>query len=152
MKTLFDTSYIAWIIGTKDILDAVKNKSSRSNIIIIVLMVVFFYWLSDLRPFDKKVSVVTYGEGDTALVLETVKLADGTEYSFRQVSSLQNMEQKMANQNLGLVFPADFDQALASGEPPTLNGYIFWVDHKKRTDWKRSTARLSVKFSVNRCR
>ncbi len=131
MKTLFDTLYIAWIIGTKDILDALKNKSSRSNIVIIVFLVVFFYWLSDLRPFDKKVSVVVYDEGDTALALETVKLADGTEYSFRQASSLQDMEQKIANQNLGLVFPADFDQALASGDTPTLDGYIFWVDRKK---------------------
>ena len=54
MKTLLDTLYIAWIIGTKDILDALKNKSSRSNIIIMVGMVVFFYWMGILRPFDKR--------------------------------------------------------------------------------------------------
>jgi len=131
MKTLFDTLYNAWIIGTKDILEALKNKSSRANIIIIVFMVVFFYWLSDIRPFDKKVSVVVYDEGKTALAFETAKLANGTEYSFRQATSLQDMEQKMANQNLGLVLPADFDQTRVSGGTLTLNGYIFWVDRKK---------------------
>ncbi len=31
MKTLLDTLYIAWIIGTKDILDALKNKSSQGQ-------------------------------------------------------------------------------------------------------------------------
>ena len=31
MKTLMDTLYIAWIIGTKDILDALKNKSSQDQ-------------------------------------------------------------------------------------------------------------------------
>jgi ABC-2 type transport system permease protein len=140
MKTLFDSLYFAWTIGTKDILDALKNKSSRSNIIIIVFMVVFFYWLSDLRPFDKNVSAVVYDEGKTVLAFETVKLADGREYSFRQASSLQDMEQKMANQNLGLVFPVDFDQTLASGGSAVVKGYIFWVDRRK-------VAALEVKYS-----
>ena len=62
MKTLMDTLYIAWIIGTKDILDALKNKSTRANIMLMIGMVVFFYWLGSLRPFDKDVSVVVYDE------------------------------------------------------------------------------------------
>lgn len=140
MKNLLDTLYNAWIIGSKDILEALKNKSSRANIIIIVFMVVFFYWLSDLRPFDKKVRVVVYDEGKSKLALETVKLANGAEYSFRAASSLQDMEQKMANQTLGIVLSADFDQALASGDTPTSNGYIFWVDRKK-------VATLEAKYS-----
>lgn len=144
MKSLMDTLYIAWIIGTKDVLDALKHKSSRSNIIIMILMVVFFYWLSDVRPFDKKVSVVVYDEGKTKQELETVKLANGSEYSFRPASSLVDMEQKMANQNLGLVLPADFDQAPASGDTPILKGYIFWVDRKKVTELE---AKYSQAFS-----
>jgi hypothetical protein len=42
MKNLMDTLYIAWIIGSKDILDALKNKSSRANILLMIGMVVFF--------------------------------------------------------------------------------------------------------------
>ncbi len=144
MKNLRNTLYIAWVIGRKDILDALKNKSSRANIIIIIIMVVFFYWLSDIRPFDKRVSVVVFDEGKSTLVLETDKLADGSEYSFRQASSLQEMEQKMANQNLGLVLPAGFDQTLASGKVTTVNGYIFWVDRRKVTGLE---ARYSQAFS-----
>jgi ABC-type Na+ efflux pump permease subunit len=131
MKSLTDTLYIAWIIGTKDILDALKNKSSRANIIIMIGMVVFFYWMNGVRPFDKGVSVVVYDEGNTNLALEALTLGDGAEYTFRQASSLQDMEQKMAYQNLGLVLPADLDQTLASGSIPTLRGYIFWVDRMK---------------------
>ena len=134
MKILMDTLYIAWIIGTKDILDALKNKSSRANIIIMIFMVVFFYWLGTLRPFDKDVSVVVYDEGNTSLALESVVLGDGATYSFREASSLQEMEQKMANQNLGLVLPVDFDQVRASEGKLTLSGYIFWVDRMKVVD------------------
>jgi ABC-type Na+ efflux pump permease subunit len=131
MKSMLETLHIAWTIGTKDILDALKNKISMSSIIIMIGMVVFLYWMSELRPFDKYVNVVVYDEGDTSLTIESVTLSDGIEYSFREASSLQDMKQKMAYQNLGLVLPADLDQTLASGGTPTLSGYIFWIDRKK---------------------
>ena len=50
MNTLMDNLYVAWVIGTKDILDALKSKNAKSNIIIMVGMVVFFYWLNNLPP------------------------------------------------------------------------------------------------------
>jgi ABC-2 type transport system permease protein len=140
MKTLIDSLYVAWIIGTKDILDALKNKSSRSNLVIMIGMVVFFYWFSTLRPFDKNVSVVVYDEGHTSLTIEKTTLGDGATYSFREASSLLEMENRMANQDLGLVLPADLDQTLASGGTPTLQGYIFWVD-------RREVAELETKYS-----
>jgi len=134
MKKILDTIYIAWIIGTKDILDALKNKSSRANIILMIGMVLFFYWLGVLRPFDKNVSVVVYDEGNTSLSLEEATLTSGATYSFRKATSLQEMETRMAYQNLGLVLPADFDQTLASAGTPTLSGYIFWADRMKVAD------------------
>ena len=129
MNTLNDTLHTAWIIGTKDILDALKNKSMRSNILLMVGMVVFFYYLSVLRPFDKDVRVVLYNEGATSLELDTISLGDGAEYSFREASSLPEMEQMMSHQNLGLVVPADFDTA--SGVTPILKGHVFWADRMK---------------------
>ena len=140
MKKILDTIYIAWIIGTKDILDALKNKSSRANIILMIGMVLFFYWLGVLRPFDKNVSVVVYDEGNTNLSLEEATLTSGATYSFRKATSLQEMETRMAYQNLGLVLPADFDQTLASAGTPTLSGYIFWADRMK-------VANLEAKYS-----
>ena len=144
MKTMMNTLYIAWVIGTKDIMDTLKNKSSRSNIFIMIVMVVFFYWLSALRPFDKDVSVVVYDEGSTGLMIDKATLGDGATYSFREASSLQEMETKMAYQNLGLVLPVDFDQTLASGGTPTLSGYIFWADRLKVTELE---AKYSQAFS-----
>ncbi len=140
MRTLLDTLYIVWVIGVKDILDALKNKSSRSNLIIMVGMVVFFSYFSMQRPFDKNVSVVVYDEGNTNLVLESASLADGAKYSFRKASSLPEMERMMAYQDLGLVLPADFDQTLSSSGTPTLSGYIFWVNRMR-------VAELETKYS-----
>ena len=134
MNNLMDSLYIAWTIGTKDILDTIKNKAAIVNFILMILMVVFFYWLNLLRPFDQDVSVVVYDEGHTNLELNKVTLGDGAQYSFYEASSIQEMEQKMAFKNLGLVLPADFDQVLASGGTPTLSGYIFWADRFKIAD------------------
>ena len=128
---MMDTLYIAWVIGTKDIADALKHKNSRNNILIMLAMVVFFYWLSVLRPFDKDVSVVVYDEGSTSLTIDKVTIGNGATYSFREASSLQDMETKMANKNLGLALPPDLDQTLAARGTPTLQGYIFWADRKK---------------------
>ncbi len=103
-------------------------------------MVVFFYWFGALRPFDKNVSVVVYDEGHTSLTIDKTTLGNGATYSFQEASSLQEMETRMANQNLGLVLPADLDQILASGGTPALSGYIFWVDRLK-------VAELEAKYS-----
>jgi ABC-2 type transport system permease protein len=144
MKAIMDTLYIAWVIGTKDILDALKNKNSRNNIFIMLAMVVFFYWFGALRPFDKNVSVVVYDEGNTSLMIDKIRLGNGATYSFREASSLQEMETKMANQNLGLALPPDLDQTLAAGDTPTLKGYIFWADRMKAGELE---AKYSQAFS-----
>jgi ABC-type polysaccharide/polyol phosphate export permease len=140
MTSFTDTLYFAWIIGTKDIQDALKNKNLRTNIIIMVGMVIFFYWLGTLRPFDKNVSVVVYDAGNSNLTMESISLGEGVEYTFQVASSLDEMMRKMYNQNLGLVIPVDFNRVRASGDQLTLNGYIYWVNRMK-------VAELEEKYS-----
>ena len=140
MKTLKENLYIIWTIGTKDILDVLRNKSALTNFLLMLFMVVFFYWLGTSRPFDKDVSVVVYDQGNSTLMVDEVFLPDGSRYSFRMASSLEEMKTKMANQNLGLVLPADVDTILSSEKTLVLQGYIFWVERSKVAD-------LEVKYS-----
>ena len=140
MKTPQETLYIAWIIGTKDILDAMKHKGIRTNLLVMVVMVLFFYWFGTLRPFDKDVSVVVYDEGHTNLAIEKIQLRDGATYTFHEALSRSEMEWKMAHRELGLVLPADFDQTLISRGTPSVDGYVFWVDRMR-------VAELEAKYS-----
>jgi hypothetical protein len=144
MSALTDTLYLAWIIGTKDILEALRNKSTRNNLVVMAGMVFFFYWLAVVRPFDRDVSVVVYDAGHTSLAIETVKLADGATYTFHRAASLPDMENKMAYRNLGLALPADLDQTLAAGGTPDLKGFVFWADRKNVAALE---ARYSLAFS-----
>ena len=86
MKTFLDNLYMAWAIASKDIVDALKNKNTRINIILMMGMVVFFYWASTLRPFDKRIDTVVYDEGNSNLTSGTAELADG--YTFRFYGSI----------------------------------------------------------------
>jgi len=60
MTIFLDNLYIVWAIGSKDILDALKNKKIRTNIILMMGVVVFFYWASTVRPWDKSIEVVVF--------------------------------------------------------------------------------------------
>ena len=141
MKTnLMDNLYMAWAIGSKDIVDALKNKNTRTNIILMMGMVVFFWWSSTLRPFDKRIDTAVYDEGSSSLTVGPTELADGYTFRFYEAASIHEMEMMMGYKQLGVVIPADFDQTLASGGEATLSGYVLWV-HRARA------AELEVKYS-----
>ena len=126
MKTFLDNIYIIWVIGSKDIMDALKNKNTRANIIMMMGLVVFFYWASTVRPWDKSIEVVVFDEGDTGLFEGTIELSDSFEIRHIEVSSVEQMQRNMRFEHWGLVVPADFEQILASGREPVLTGYVLW--------------------------
>jgi len=144
MKTLLDNLYMAWAIASKDVVDVLKNKSTRNNIILMMGMVVFFYWASTLRPFDKRIDTAVYDEGASSLTVRPTDLADGYTFRFYEATSIHEMEKMMGYKQLGVVIPADFDQILASGGEPTLSGTILWVHRARAAELE---AKYSAKFT-----
>jgi len=126
MKTFMDNLYIIWTIGSKDIIDALKNRKIRTNILMMMGLVVFFYWASTVRPWDKSIEVVVYDEGATGLFEGTIELSDGFEIRHIDVSSSEQMQRNMRFEHWGLIVPIDFEQTLASGGEPVLTGYVLW--------------------------
>jgi len=141
MKKISDALYFAWAIALKDVRDAFKNRATRTNILVLIGMVVFFYWMSNLRPFDKRVNVVILDQGSSSLQLDRTTLQDGSELDFRMADSMSDLEQKMAYQNLGLSLPVDFEEQLASGNQLTLSGYVHWAK-------RGQVAELESKYSA----
>ena len=141
MKKIRDSLYIAWTIAAKDVQDAFKNKATRTNILVLIGLVFFFYWMSSIRPFDKRVDVVVYDQGESNFNFERTELQDGSELDFREASTFEEMEKKMEYQDLGLVIPANIDQVVDSGEELNLTGYIHWGK-------RGQVAELEVKYSA----
>jgi ABC-2 type transport system permease protein len=144
MNSLADTVYVARAIAAKDIADALKNKGTRTNILLIMGMLLFFYWASTLRPFDRRIDVVVYDEGDSGLAVGTAALDGGYSFRFYEATSLQEMERMMGYKQLGVAIPAGFDQELASASTATLSGHILWVHRTKAAELE---ATYSEKFS-----
>jgi ABC-type Na+ efflux pump permease subunit len=138
--TLRDYLYMAWTIASKDIVDALKNKTTRVNIILMAGIVIFFYWSSTPRPLDKRIDVAIYDEGASSLTYDTAELGDGYSFRFSRASSIQEMERIMGYKQLGVVIPADFDQVLAAGGEPTLTGYILWVHRANAAEFEEKYA------------
>ena len=137
---LIDNLYLTWAIASKDIVDALKNKATRTNILAILGFVVFFSWYSNIRPWDKRIDTVVYDKGSTRLGFDAPELTDGYSFEFYEVSSLQEMKRTMALTGeglaLGIVLPGDFAQTFETGDELTLDGYILWVHRRKVSDWE----------------
>lgn len=131
MKRIRESLYIAWTIAAKDIREALTNRATRTNILVLIGLVLFFYWASTLRPFDKRVDVVVYDQVGSNLNLEKTTLQDDSELEFRSADSFEEMETKMAYQDLGLVIPKGIEQEWESGGEAKLVGYIHWASRNK---------------------
>ena len=129
-----------WAIGLKDISDALKNKGTLVNILIVMGMVVFFWWGATPRPFDKKIDVAYFDEGNSSLPTLTQVIGDSYQFRFYEVDSAEEISASMGYKEIGILIPADFDQTLADGETAVLTGYTMWV-------FRNSVSEMESKYS-----
>lgn len=160
---LMDNLYVAWAIAAKDIVEALKNKATRTNIIMMLGMVAFLSTYSNIRPWDKRIDVVVYNEGSTNLMFDTTEVSDGYTFAFYEASSIPEMERMMTLRgmglSMGLVLPVDLDQALEAGGELTVTGYLLWVNRgkvaeletlysEKLTELLGQTVRIELKGNI----
>ena len=115
---------IVWAITAKDIIDAMKNKTTLSVMLTLLFLVVLYQYLPALTSGDQPPRLVVYDADSSPLVTE---LEDSTQFDLRKMLSQQQMEEYLGNMDsvvLGLVLPADFDQYLRSNEQLELDGYV----------------------------
>jgi ABC-2 type transport system permease protein len=139
-----DTLYMAWTIATKDILDVMKNKNTRTNIILVIGMVVFFFWASTPRPFDKRLDVVVYDEGGSGLTDVDTGSVDVYQVEFIETATLDLLIRNMGYKELGLVVPTGFVAGSNSADEVVFTGYIQWQHRTKTAEFE---ARYSQVFS-----
>ena len=129
--TATERARIIWAIASKDILDAIKNRT----VITIVLGMAMMMLSAQAFPLLLKLSAtpraVVYDAGTppdgTSPLIAT--LAEDGHYRITEVDSQQAMESALANLNaevLGLVIPSGFGQALESGTESELQGFVVW--------------------------
>jgi ABC-2 type transport system permease protein len=116
---------IALAIAGKDIIDALKNKTTLSNIVMLFLIMAAYKWMPSLYK-ESDNFLVLLDEGNSQLV---TMLEESTTFNPLLTTSTEAFEGKLDDADVldvGLVIPADFDHRLEAGEQPVLRGYVMW--------------------------
>jgi ABC-2 type transport system permease protein len=161
MKTskisLQDHLRIILTITAKDIGDAIKNKTTITVIISALFMVVLYRLLPILTGSFDAPELIVADPGGSALV---EKLADSQAFYVVVRPDEQAMLKRASvseTANLALLIPPGFDQMLADGRAPELQGYtLYWVKPARAAELRQAAeaelsrlAGQSVRITTN---
>lgn len=114
-------------ITGKDVLDALKNKTILTTLVSALFLAVLFTFLPMLSEDDTPLVFLA----DAGHSEFTAAIAASEAMQVRWYDSAEEMQAdfvQRADRQLALLLPADFDQTLASGEAPRIQGYALnWV-------------------------
>ncbi len=116
-------------ITAKDILEALKNRTTLSALVISPLMVGLYRYLPALTMGSSTLNILVYDPGRTSYWNALEESADPEVYGPYPTQSLMEYDlAKGFTPELGLVIPEDFDQKVADGDNVELDGYVMhWV-------------------------
>jgi len=120
---------IVLAIAGKDILDAIKNKTTIS-VLISALFVFLFYLIFPILEQENIIDLYAVAEPAWISAIE-----DSNTFKVNLYDTQEAMQYRLARrgeQALGLVLPTNFDQLIASGAPVKLQGYLLnWISEKQ---------------------
>ena len=137
---------IIWAIASKDIVMAIKNRTTLANMIIVLLMIMVFRGLPNLIGQEDRFLIV-YDAGDSRLLAE---LETHPQFNPLRATSMQRFRELLDDldvHSLGLVIPADYDHIADSGRQPVLDGYFVWPNRfavdELRSDYEGRLSELA---------
>ncbi len=111
-------------IAAKDIVDAIRNRTTLFTILMVLFMMVAYRLEPSLLNADLAPRLALYDEGQSQLA---AGLGDSAAFDLIPMASQAEMEAYLGNMEivvLGLVLPADLDQSLAADDQIALDGYV----------------------------
>lgn len=125
-------------LASRDILDAIKNRTVLAVLIPAMLMVVLYRFLPDYEVMNEQFRVAVVDQGSSRLIEE---LSEHDQFRVREMPSAEAMQSYLAGRDvkeMGLILPMDFDNLLESGNAINLQGYVVsWADAKQIQEIRR---------------
>jgi ABC-2 type transport system permease protein len=119
-------------IASKDVVDAIKNKSILSQLFTVAFIIVLYRFLPAFESGDALPRLVLYDAGSSKWVAE---LEGSAAFDLVVTDSQAGMEAYVEDMDtvvLGLVLPSDFDARNSNGQEIELEGYfVHWASEKK---------------------
>ncbi|MGD8857902.1 MAG: ABC transporter permease [Chloroflexota bacterium] len=128
---------LVWALASKDIVDALKNKTTLTTIVISLLMVLVYKAFPALTADSDALRVWLYAESPSTLVTE---LERSPLLAVDPVDSLAKLKQVFPHAEsteLAIVIPDSAVAQQQAGQPVTIEGYLmYWVSAEKRAEIK----------------
>lgn len=119
---------LIWAITAKDLLEALKNRTTLANILVAFLMVVVYRELPKWEQQGQPPAVLVYDAGSSALV---EALEESSVVNLYEYGSQVELEERLSSADahkLGIIIPADFDWQVESEASARLTGLtVRWV-------------------------
>ena len=129
-SSVYNHFRIIWAITAKDLVDAIKNKNVLGVVIPALFIIVMYRFMPAITAEDGPPALLIYDAGNPAMML---LLEDSPAVDLYTYESEEQMLYYLTNgelPELGLVIPADFDQAVEAGQSLELQGFMlhFFTD------------------------
>lgn len=128
---------LVWALATKDMVDALKTKTTLTALIISLLMVLFYRYFPALTADGDTLNVLLYAETESTLVTTLERSPALALYTFDSRERLMDAFADAESVELAVVIP---DTAVAqqhAGGPITIDGYLmYWVSPAQRAEIK----------------
>jgi ABC-2 type transport system permease protein len=119
---------IIWAITAKDLLEALKNKTTLFNIVVVFLMMVVYKELPEWEQRGQPLNLLVYDAGTSVLV---ERLEESSAVNLYEYPTREELEEKLSSADehkLGVIIPADFDRQVESGGSAELSALrVRWI-------------------------
>ncbi len=119
---------IVWAIAAKDIVDGLKNRTTLTLLLATALTMLTAQALPLLLSLSGISTVIVYDAGNSRVSAALRKSSQVRLMEVKSRQELLDLVVDVSGKVLAVVVPADFEQALAAGEQPDLEGYVAWGD------------------------
>lgn len=139
---------VIWAITSKDLLDALKNKTTLAVLLPALFILIFYRFLPQIYGHDDLITVHLFDptHSEAAMLLE-----ESLDLDVRSVDSLVELKQSVANSDvaeLGIALPEDFE--LQVHTPLMLETYmIYWLPEATRLE-TADAAERELSFLLDR--
>ncbi len=137
-------------ITAKDLLEALKNRTTLANIVAVFVMMVLYKELPEWEQRGQPFNLLVYDAGASVLVERLEESSAVNLYEYPTRKELEGRLSSADEHKLGIIIPADFDRQVESGGSAELSALrVRWVS-RSATDKLRSQIEDEITGVVGR--
>lgn len=135
--SLTDHLRLVWALASKDIVDALKTRTTLTVIVLSVFMVFFYRYLPIITSESDSLTVLLYSESESALSTALETSPELAVYQYDSREGLMESFYDAEDLELAIVIPETAVAQAERGDPITVEGHLmYWVSDQERADIK----------------